>query len=62
MKKKSVFITRDLEPDSIFLTALQHAGFDVFGKSLIEFETISFEKFPKTDWIFFYSQNAVRFF
>ncbi|MDB4727746.1 uroporphyrinogen-III synthase [Saprospiraceae bacterium] len=61
-KKKSVFITRDLEPDSIFLTALQHAGFDVFGKSLIEFETISFEKFPKTDWIFFYSQNAVRFF
>ncbi|MBP7184412.1 MAG: uroporphyrinogen-III synthase [Saprospiraceae bacterium] len=30
--------------------------------SLLIFEQVDFQQFPKTDWIFFYSKNAVRFF
>ncbi len=60
--KHTVFITRNLNTDSIFFYELTEVGFEVFGESLIKFELIPFDNFPKTDWIFFYSKNAVRYF
>lgn len=59
---KSVFITRDLEEHSVFKEMLEAEGFEVEGESLIEFTSIPFHTIPSSDWIFFYSSNAVRFF
>lgn len=59
---KKIFITRDLEYDSIFYKMLTVKGFDVVGCSLVTFSPVSFDTLPPVDWIFFYSKNAVRFF
>ncbi len=59
---KSVFISRNLSPNSPFRSQLEAAGFRVLGRSLLDFKPISFDAFPTTDWIFFYSRKAVDFF
>lgn len=59
---KTVFITRRLTEESIFKKKLEQAGLKVSGESLLEFSAVPFDKIPKTDWIFFYSKNGVRFF
>ena len=60
--QKNVFISRDLSPDSIFQKMLNTRGLEVSGQSLIEFSAVPFELPEKADWLFFYSQNGVRFF
>lgn len=62
LKPKSVFITRNLDNDSYFHRGLKTHGYDVSGQSLIETHAISYSAIPKTDWIFFSSQNAVKYF
>ncbi len=57
-----VFISRELSPDSVFLQKLVAAGYEVIGKSLVQFSSVSFTTLPDTDWIFFYSKTAVGFF
>lgn len=58
----SVFISRNLDPESPFRLLLQEAGFRVFGQSLIEFSAVTFDCVPNSDWIFFYSPKTVDFF
>src|SRR5690606_12621716 len=41
---------------------LEQAGLKVSGASLLEFSAVPFDEIPKTDWIFFYSKNGVKFF
>jgi len=60
--EKSVFISRNLSPDSLFRIQLEAADFMVTGRSLLDFKAIPFTDFPSTDWIFFYSRKAVEFF
>ena len=67
MNGKKIFISRDLAPDSYFFSHFreisnQHPELQLFSESLLEFKAIPFNKFPTTDWIFFYSKNAVHFF
>jgi uroporphyrinogen-III synthase len=59
---KKVFISRELSADSIFLAHFREMKHQLFAQSLIEFKAIPFSEIPKTDWIFFYSKTAVRFF
>jgi len=59
---KTIFISRKLSKDSFFKTKLEEAGFTIHGKSLLKFSAIPFQKTPKSDWIFFYSKNGVKFF
>ncbi len=59
---KKVFITRNLKETDFFKTALEEVGFSVFGTSLIDFSIVEFQDFPESDWLFFYSKNAVRYF
>jgi len=59
---KSVFISRDLSPNSPFKEQLTTEGFRIMGRSLLEFKPVPFDAFPTTDWIFFYSRKAVEFF
>jgi len=61
-KRVRVFITRELKEESTFKKALENRGHRVEGESLITFKKIPFEKIPKSDWIFFSSRKAVRFF
>lgn len=61
-KPRSVFISRYLEEDSIFKRLLEHHGYHVYHQSLIDFKPVKFSSIPATDWIFFSSKNAVRYF
>jgi len=60
--KPIVFISRELTAESAFLNVLQSAGFEVIGESLVEFQALPFSSLPASDWIFFYSKNAVKYF
>lgn len=62
IKPKKVFITRSFKEGDYLSQALQNLGFDVEGKSLIEFKQIRIKELPKTDWVFFSSKHAVRYF
>lgn len=62
IRDMEVFISRDLVPDSIFKATLEANGITVKGLALIELEAVEFEDVPTTDWIFFYSRNAVKYF
>lgn len=60
---KSVFISRDPEENDSLQRELSRSGIEVICKSMIELSGISYPKpIPATDWIFFASKNAVRFF
>lgn len=59
---KKVFISKDLSSDSYFKRSLESKNYLVLDESLIETKAISFQDFPKTDWLFFSSPNAVKYF
>ncbi len=57
----TIFISRDIsKTNSIRITLGDYAIIKAF--SLIEFNPIPFESFPHTDFIFFYSKNAAKYF
>lgn len=58
----TVFISRPLTDRSKFKEILAGAGWSVAGQSLVEFSPLPFRGIPPADWVFFSSQNAVRFF
>jgi hydroxymethylbilane synthase len=59
---KKVFVTKDLKEKDYLNNALTKLGFDVEGKSLIEFKEVKIRELPKADWIFFSSKHSARFF
>lgn len=62
-ENRRIFISRHLSPEAYFWRALTRYGFEVIGRSLIEFEAIAFgRELPDADWLFFSSKNGVRFF
>ncbi|MBA2613210.1 MAG: hydroxymethylbilane synthase [Bacteroidetes bacterium] len=62
VKPKKIFITKTFKEGEYLQTALTKLGFEILGKSLIEFKKVTIKFLPKTDWIFFSSKHAVRFF
>lgn len=63
LQGKKVFITKTFGEHDYLSNALHKLGFTVEGKSLIEFKQIRIkEALPKTDWVFFSSKHAVRYF
>jgi hydroxymethylbilane synthase len=62
VKAGSVFITRNLHPNSLFSKVLTRKGYEVNGQTLIEFKRIEMKSLPQTDWIFFSSKHAVEHF
>jgi hydroxymethylbilane synthase len=59
---KKVFVTKDFRATDYLPKALNAVGYEVEGKSLIEFKTIKIKELPETDWIFFSSKQGVRYF
>ena len=62
IKPKKVFVTRTFNDKDYLPFALERLGYTVEGKSLIEFKQIRIKLLPQTDWIFFSSKHAVRYF
>ena len=73
MHHKIVSSFKSLQPCKIFLSSgegdftffqksLRDNGFEVHAESLIEVKAVPFTTIPETDWIFFNSKNAARFF
>jgi len=62
IKPKKVFVTKTFKDDDYLSSALKRLNFEVEGKSLIEFKQIRIKQLPQTDWIFFSSKHAVRYF
>lgn len=62
LKPGSIFITRDARKDDFFKRSLEANGYKVFARSLIEVKQIAIGKHEKTDWVFFSSRNAVKYF
>ena len=58
----TAFISRAVLPDSDFRSVLRAQGWGVFGQSFVMLSALPFSKIPNCDWMFFSSQNAVRFF
>jgi len=58
----TAYISRELAPDSEFRALLEARGWAVHGQSLVSLSPLPFSAIPACDWIFFSSQNAVRFF
>jgi len=59
---KKVLITRPAPPESVLLRLLKPHGFEVEGRSLVEFSAVPFVLPLAFDWVFFYSGQGVRFF
>ncbi len=62
IKPQKVFITKTFRENDYLERALKGLGFEIEGKSLIDFKQIKFEWLPKTDWVFFSSKHSVRYF
>ncbi len=62
IRPKKIFVTKAFKPDDYLPRALTALGFTVEGQPLIEFKQIRIKELPKTDWIFFSSKHAVRYF
>ncbi|MGZ3931408.1 MAG: hydroxymethylbilane synthase [Bacteroidia bacterium] len=62
LKPAAVFITRQLREKDYLKRALGKLNFKVEAKSLIEFRQITIKELPKTDWVFFSSKHAVKYF
>lgn len=62
LKQKRVFITRNLNERDFLSRALNGIGYQLEAKSLIEFKQIPIKELPVTDWLFFSSKHAVKYF
>jgi hydroxymethylbilane synthase len=62
IKPRKVFLTKTFRDGDYLPAALKKLDFNIEGKSLIEFKQIRIKELPQTDWIFFSSKHAVRYF
>ncbi len=58
---KTLFISRQLDTSSLF-QQLKIKGWCITDQSLLKIEYLEIESIPSSDWIFFYSPNAVKAF
>ena len=61
-ENKTIFISRNLSPLSPVLIKFNQSGYTVHYESLITISQIRFTHTPKTQWIFFTSNNAIKHF
>ncbi len=59
---KKVYITKNFGEKDYLNKALTKLGYEVEGKSLIDFKEVKIRELPKADWIFFSSKHSVQFF
>jgi len=62
IERQTIFISRDLSEDGILKSKISILGYKVIDKSLIRLSQIRFSYSPLSDWIFFSSKNAIKYF
>lgn len=62
IKPQKVFVTKTFRKKDLLPKSLKKLGFEMEGKSLIEFKEIKIELLPVSDWVFFSSKHAVKYF
>lgn len=62
LQNKSLFITRDLTPNSVFNQIREDYNVAITDQSLIKIVQIPFTYTPQTAWVFFSSKNAIKYF
>lgn len=62
IKPCTVFVSRKENKSSLLLQRLNALDFKVFSEALIEMLPIKPKSIPETEWVFFSSKHAVRFF
>ena len=62
VETKKVFISKNLDLNSLFRSNFILPEYKILAESLIGFEINLIHEIPATDWIFFTSKNSVRFF
>lgn len=62
IEEKTVFISRDLTEDSILKSKIAMLGYKLMDVSLLRQSQIRFSYSPLSDWIFFSSKNAIKYF
>jgi len=62
LRPKKVFVSKTFRENDYLPGALKKLGFEIEGKSLIEFKQMKIGFVPTTEWIFFSSKHAVRYF
>lgn len=60
--KCAIFISRNEKKNDFLKRCLKANGYSVYAQSLIDIRQIPVRKFVKTDWVFFSSKNAVKYF
>lgn len=61
-KPCSVFISREVNQDAYLRNVLEANAYQLEARSLIETVPVSFASFPDTEWVFFSSKQAVKYF
>jgi hydroxymethylbilane synthase len=62
VKPQKVFVTKNFRENDLLPRALKKLDFQVEGKSLIEFKEVKIDLLPVSEWIFFSSKHAVKYF
>src|SRR5207245_19621 len=62
IKPQKVFVTKTFREKDYLPGALKRLGFTIEAKSLIEFKEIEINNLPISDWIFFSSKHAIKYF
>jgi len=62
MKNKSIFISRKISSDSPFNGLSQEYDVKIIDEPLIKITQVSFSYTPQTQWVFFSSKNAIKYF
>ena len=61
-KPSKVFISQNKRKEDLFVSLLEKQQYSVHAQSLIEFKIIPFKATPESDWVFFSSKHAVKYF
>lgn len=62
IKPQKVFVSKTFRDKDYLPKALARLGFTLEAKSLIEFKEIKIELLPVSEWVFFSSKHAVKYF
>ena len=62
VKRKSIFISRKITENGPFGALLNNRDIQLIDEPLIRIIKVPFSHTPQTQWIFFSSKNAIRFF
>lgn len=59
---KNIFISKKLEEENYLKRVMKKLNWNIIDESLIETQKLNVNEIPHSDWVFFNSKNAVKYF